>query len=197
MDTKEFWRGDFGAEYHQRIGSQLEGNTMFFDRLLDLVGHDGVTSILELGCGNGQNLAAIYSLEPKIDLYGVEINAEAAQAARAYGTIQTASVTDTDPILVDMVMTKGLLIHIPPEDLPKTYDVMAESAVKYIVINEYFNPVPVEVEYRGHTGKLWKRDFAAEFLARHPEFRFNLALFWWKHGPEQQDNLTSFILERV
>ena len=31
---------------------------------------------------------------------------------------------------------------------------------------EYYNPTPVEISYRGHSGKLFKRDFAGEMLDR-------------------------------
>ena len=38
---------------------------------------------------------------------------------------------------------------------------------KYICIVEYYNPTPVEVIYRGHKGKLFKRDFAGEMLDKY------------------------------
>jgi len=41
---------------------------------------------------------------------------------------------------------------------------MAVIADKYVLINEYFNPTPTEIVYRGHSAKLFKRDFAGEFL---------------------------------
>ena len=39
----------------------------------------------------------------------------------------------------------------------------------FIGLVEYYNPTPVEVEYRGHVQKLFKRDFAGEMLDRFPD----------------------------
>ena len=35
---------------------------------------------------------------------------------------------------------------------------------KYLLINEYYNPKPVSIDYRGHSERLYKRDFAGEIL---------------------------------
>ena len=37
---------------------------------------------------------------------------------------------------------------------------------KNIFFSEYYDPTPVTVEYRGRTGKLFKRDFAGEMIDR-------------------------------
>lgn len=39
----------------------------------------------------------------------------------------------------------------------------------YIAVIEYYNPTPVEVEYRGHHSVLFQRDFASELMDRYPD----------------------------
>ena len=42
---------------------------------------------------------------------------------------------------------------------------------KFILIAEYYNPTPVEVSYRGHNGKLFKRDFAGEMMKKYSDLK--------------------------
>jgi hypothetical protein len=39
----------------------------------------------------------------------------------------------------------------------------------YILIDEYYNPYPVSIDYRGEKNKLFKRDFAGELLDKYPD----------------------------
>jgi len=64
----------------------------------------------------------------------------------------------------DLVFTKGVLIHLNPAVLPEIYKKMYKASKKYILVAEYYNPTPVEIEYRGNKGFLFKRDFAGELL---------------------------------
>ena len=68
----------------------------------------------------------------------------------------------------DLVFTKTVLIHIPPERLVNVYENLYQNALKYILIAEYYDPNPVDVEYRGYKNKLFKRDFCGELLDRYP-----------------------------
>ena len=57
-----------------------------------------------------------------------------------------------------------------------------------IYMNEYFNPTPVEVDYHGHKGKLFKRDFAKELWKKFPNLKLINYGFHWKEDPYQKDN---------
>jgi len=59
------------------------------------------------------------------------------------------------------IFTKGVLIRINPGVLHQVYDLMYKASLQYILMAEYYNPTPVEIEYRGNKGKLFKRDFAS------------------------------------
>ena len=48
---------------------------------------------------------------------------------------------------------------------------MFELSSKYILTIEYYNPKPVAIDYRGHSERLFKRDFAGEILDAYPEMK--------------------------
>jgi len=98
--------------------------------------------------------------------------------------------------MADLVLTKGLLIHIPPEKINIAYDIMYRSSKKYILICEYYNPVPVEVEYRGHSGKLWKRDFCGEIMQRYPDLKLVDYGFVGPWDEYPQDSINWWLLEK-
>lgn len=49
--------------------------------------------------------------------------------------------------------------------LPEIYDKLFTASQRYILVAEYYNPSPVEIIYRGHSNRLFKRDFAGELMA--------------------------------
>ena len=62
---------------------------------------------------------------------------------------------------------------------------------------EYYNPVPVQIDYRGHQGKLFKRDFAGEMLERHANFKLLDYGFAYRKDPSfPQDDITWFLMEK-
>lgn len=129
---------------------------------------------------------------------GIEINPKAADLAEAAGyKVYRCSILDWQVDYTrDLSFTKGVLIHIDPASLPKVYDRLYEASSKYVLIGEYYNPSPVEVSYRGHSGKLFKRDFAGEFLARHPDMRLVDYGFHYRGDALPQDDITWFLMQR-
>ena len=65
----------------------------------------------------------------------------------------------------------------------KVYEKIYNFSKKYIYIQEYFNPVPIEVKYRGHKGKLFKRDFAKEIKFKYKNLKIIDYGFFWKEDP--------------
>jgi len=53
--------------------------------------------------------------------------------------------------------------------LNDVYEKLYNSSNRYILIAEYYNPTPVSVVYRGHSNKLFKRDFAGEMLDKYSD----------------------------
>lgn len=199
--TEEFWKGEFGIEYAKRNTGLVARNAVFFAKaLLPVMGIRQPQSVLELGCGTGQNLEALQLLlGTQTELEGIEINEQAAKACKV-GIIHVRSLLgltgSTWLRTWDLVLTKGVLIHQPPEELPRIYDMMYRASNRYIFIAEYYNPTPVEVEYRGHQGVLWKRDFAGELMDQHPDVKLVDTGFAYHRAPQPQDDLTWFLLEK-
>lgn len=196
-----FWAGDFGDEYSARnTGERLiAANTALFSRILSRC--QPVGSLIEFGSNIGLNLRALSGLLPGARLDAIEINATAVAQLRAWGgasQIHHQSILDFRADAAwDMALIKGVLIHISPEHLPRVYESLYRAARRYIVMVEYYNPVPVEVPYRGHSGKLFKRDFAGEMLDAHPDLRVVDYGFVWRRDPAfAQDDCTWFLLEK-
>lgn len=199
-EQESFWAGGFGKDYTERNqGAQLHaGNLAFFSKIVERV--RGVKSVLELGANRGMNLQALRTLIPDSDLAGIEINPEAAQILETSGfKAYRGSILDFQlDEQRDLTFTKGVLIHINPDALPKVYDLLHAAAKRYVLVAEYYNPAPVEISYRGHTGKLFKRDFAGELMERHKDLRLVEYGFLYRRDPVfPQDDITWFLMEKT
>ena len=199
-EQENFWSGEFGNEYSDRNqGEQfINSNVVLFRQILKATPE--VKSIIELGCNIGLNLQALKRINKNFELSGYEINKIAAKKARDLNiaSIIDGTILDTIPtnIQYDVSFTKGVLIHINPENLLKAYENLYNLSKSYIVVCEYYDPNPVAVQYRGHENRLFKRDFAGELIDK-----FNLKLidygFTYKrdnHFP--QDDVTWFLLKK-
>jgi len=196
-EQEQFWKGEFGNSYAKRNYGMTPNNIAFFARALQRAG--AINSVIEFGAGTGQNLEALSRLYsyPQ-EMIGVEINEQAAMQNKI-GKILRMSALDYSPAeygKADLVLTKGFLIHLPPDDLPDMYEVLYGSTRRYILVCEYYNPTPVEVDYRGHKNKLWKRDFAGDLMYRFPDLCLVDYGFVYHRGAFPQDDLTWFLLEK-
>lgn len=199
-EQEQFWAGGFGDEYAGRNASAqlLAGNLAFFSKIIGRTGP--LDSVVELGANIGMNLKALSQLLPAAKLGAVEINEKACQALRAMSGVEVVQGSLLDsrtskPSALSFV--KGVLIHINPEKLPDAYRSLAESSTKWVMIAEYYNPSPMTVSYRGHSERLFKRDFAGEFMIAYPEFHLVDYGFLYRRDPVfPQDDITWFLMER-
>ena len=192
----QFWAGKFGDDYSKRCNvsnSRIKQAIWKWSRILRSIEHNLPTSCVEIGSNVGINLHALNTLL-NATLYAVEPNQHARE------TLAKSEVLPEDHIFdatgssiplgdreVELSISCGVLIHIAPEDLLSTYSELYRVSSKYIVTNEYFSDKPEAIAYRGHTNKLFKRDFGALWT----EYFSNLELvdygFIWK-GAGAQDN---------
>jgi spore coat polysaccharide biosynthesis protein SpsF len=199
-EQEKFWQGDFGNQYVERnVGQPLvAANLALFAKALTRAGR--IESLLELGTNAGNNLQALHQLLPQCELFGVEINASACAQARTLGIGQIwhGSLFDFPrERSFDLTLSKGVLIHLAPELLPAAYAQLYELSQRYILIAEYYNPSPVEVSYRGNSGKLFKRDFAGEMLDCYDDLQ--LLDYGFAYHRDRQfpvDDVTWFLLEK-
>ena len=97
----------------------------------------------------------------------------------------------------DLVLIKGVMIHLNPEVLPDVYRKLAEASSRYVLIAEYYNRRPDEILYRGHEGRLFRRDFGGDFMKTCPEFEIvDYGFSYHRDLRERQDDLTWFLFER-
>ncbi len=196
---EQFWAGVFGDEYIERNRREttIASNIMFFSKVLKRA--EAIQSAIEFGANIGFNLLALKQLNPSINLTGVDLNQKAFCALDQIVGVKAYHASIVDFILpqkYDLAFVKGVLIHISPDMLSDVYDQLYNASKKYILIAEYYNPVPVEVEYRGHKGKLFKRDFAGEIMERYNDLSLVDYGFVYHRDFFPQDDLTWFLLKK-
>jgi len=200
-EQEAFWAGQFGRDYIGRNESEqlLASNLNFFAQALRRAGR--LTSCIEFGANIGMNLRALKLLQPHMQQRAVEINPEAArQLGELIGNegVFTGSICDY-PVeaSADLVLIKGVLIHINPDMLAETYCKLVAASSRYILVCEYYNPTPVAIPYRGHTDRLFKRDFAGEMLEMFSSLELVDYGFAYRRDPAfEQDDITWFLMQK-
>jgi pseudaminic acid biosynthesis-associated methylase len=182
---EDFWQGEFGRAYTDR-NSRDPGHWDAFYRSTwgttkiemneKAIGSlPRNTRILEVGCNTGMQLAGLQRMG-FTDVWGCDIQQYAVDEGRKF--VQNAQIVKASALdlpfkdgFFDLVVTNGVLIHIAPDDLGKVVDEMVRCSRRYIWGFEYYAVAPTEIDYRGEKGFLWKRDFAAFMLDRHPTLK--------------------------
>lgn len=200
-EQEDFWAGAFGADYIQRNRGDalLASNLDFFAKALR--GTRGVRSCVEFGANIGMNLRAIRLLYPGIDAFGIEINPVAAQQLSELITpanVFCGSILDFQAVQTrDLALIKGVLIHVNPDALPDVYAKLVAATHRYLLVAEYYNPSPVAISYRGHSDRLFKRDFAGEIMDRYAQMQLLDYGFAYRRDPNfPQDDITWFLMEK-
>jgi len=199
---EQFWAGEFGTAYIERNQGDalLASNINFFTKALQHTRE--LKSCIEFGANIGMNLKALNLIFPGIQAHGIEINQDAAT--------QLSKVIPPDHVYHqsilnfasektwDLTLIKGVLIHLNPDILPQVYDKLVKACGRYLLVAEYYNPSPVTINYRGHSDRLFKRDFAGEIMDRHPEMKLKDYGFSYRKDPNfPQDDITWFLMEKA
>ncbi len=198
-----FWAETFGDQYIDRNSDliNISKNIALFSKIIQRT--QAINSVIEFGSNIGLNLLAINKLLPKVELSAIEINEKAIDKMTKIGggniNIYNQSILDFKvDYQRDFVFTKGVLIHINPEYLPKVYELLYQTSKQYICIAEYYNPTPVEITYRDHEGKLFKRDFAGEIMDKYNDLKLvDYGFVYHRDYHFAQDDLNWFLLEKV
>lgn len=199
-EQEAFWAGDFGNEYIGRnTGAEIiAANTSLFTKILDKT--SGIKSVIEFGANIGLNLCALKHMLPNAKFTGIEINEKAVAELKQRGFVDVVhgSILEyQNPVQHELTLTKTVLIHVAPEFLPLVYDKLYASSSRYICVAEYYNQDPIEITYRGHSGKLFKRDFAGDLLKRFPDLTLVNYGFAYQNDPVfPLDDITWFLLEK-
>ena len=202
MKTTDYWTDDKDGYLERNRHLDPAGLEDFFGKALDGIPwreKRRIKSVCEYGCNVGLNLSALKNHFTGADKYGFDLNFEALciannidGVAAEYGNLlELPSVAE-----YDLVLTKGLLIHIHPDDIEKAYQNLYFQTNKYLLICEYYNPEPVEVTYHGRDGLLFKRDFAGDLLDKYPDLKLIDYGFRYHRDEYPQDDITWFLLRK-
>ncbi len=202
---EDFWTSEFASGYMQRNNiddkiCNVPSRINFFKEVIDKT-HD-LQSVIEFGANIGLNILALKKLKPTLSITALEINSNACESLKTIPNINVIneSIVDAAPEKVgkyDLTFTSGVLIHINPEELDKSYNLLYECSNKYILVAEYYSPKPVMIPYHGKDNVLFKRDFAGELLDRYNKLK--LVDYGFKYHRDNcfpLGDLTWFLLEK-
>ncbi len=201
-EQEVFWAGEFGTDYISRNKQHtlFASNLNFFSKALSRC--QSVESVIEFGANIGLNLKVLELLFPSLEVSALEINGDAVKELQKFippESVYHSSILDFQPQgkTWELSVVKGVLIHINPDELDGVYETIVNASSRYILIGEYYNPSPVAIPYRGHTDKLFKRDFAGEIMTKFPNLRLLDYGFAYRNDPVfPQDDITWFLLEK-
>ncbi len=199
-EQENFWAGKFGDEYISRNKDSwlLASNLALFSSIFKRT--HSVNSIIEFGANIGMNIHAIKNLLPHSKLSAIEINAIAVEELKKIQdlTVYHQSIFDfTSNKKNDFVFSKGVLIHLEPTMLQQVYKKMYETSNRYICMIEYYNPTPMEIPYRGHSNKMYKRDFAGEIMDIYSDLKLiDYGFIYHKDPVFIQGDTTWFLMEK-
>ncbi len=199
-----FWRGEFGNAYTERNASaaeHLRARVAMWSSIFASVEGAPPKSILEVGANIGNNLRALRQLSGA-EFYAIEPNASARQRLVDDKVVPAANVRDGFAAAIDlpdgaveMSFTSGVLIHIHPDDLLASCREIHRVSSRYVVCIEYFSDKAEEITYRGHSERLFKRDFGGFWLDNFPDLQVVKYGFSWKRLTGL-DNLTWWVFEK-
>ena len=199
-DQENFWAGNFGDDYILRNTGEdlISANIAVFSNILKST--NGVNSIVELGCNRGLNLSALSRINKKFELCGYEINKNASNIASSLNVANIYNASIIPPLrsdkIYDLSFTKGVLIHINPDNLINVYENLYNLSSKYIMVCEYYSPSPIYVDYRGNVDRLFKRDFAGEMIDRFGLKLIDYGFFYSRDDRFTACDSTWFLLEK-
>lgn len=200
----DYWQGEPGNAYIQRQTLSIDNRVEMFVKALRMAdsteGGFDPRSFMEFGASVGDNLRALREMFPYAHLAGIDVNPEAVEKMKeAANFAAVGDITGTTFWgLVELTMTRGVLIHVPPEKLPAAYANLYTHSNRYILIIEYFSPRLEEIPYRGQMGLLWKGPHAYQMMDAYPELKLIDYGFISSRDPvAPQDDLNFWLLSRV
>ena len=154
----EIWEGEFGVEYTDRAVVDVGARKGTFGKLLEGL---PIETILEVGCGKGDNLTALEELGYEVT--GVEPLHYALVRSREKGHRTFPGNCFSVPFddeEFDLTFTAGVLMHVIPDDMARAIRELWRVTRRFLLIIEYYAAAEAPISYRGHEDLLWKRDYS-------------------------------------
>lgn len=193
---QQAWAGKFGDDYHAR-NTQVDHRYFWHEVLGHCIGLYG--SVLEVGAGQGDNLAAIRDISrytSPMRFTGIDVNKRACEAMEARGIVAIHGGFPDMAIdnRYDLVLTRGFLIHVPGPHLDATLEKIYQLSNRFICFAEYYSPARRRVSYRGKQNLMWTGDYAGMLMKMHPELK--LLRYGFKYWQDNGYDITYFLMEK-
>ena len=197
---EKFWQGNFGNSYIKRNNHQkvVKNNFHFFKKIFSK--KIKINSLIELGPNVGLNIIALRKIFKNLRITGVEINKKACEHLKKLNNVSVINNSILKFKLkskFDLVLIKGVMIHVHPKNLKKLYKKIEKLSKKYILICEYYNPYPISIKYRGYKNKLFKNDYAGDFLKIYKNYKLLDYGFNYHLDKYPQDDSSWFLLRKI
>ena len=195
MSTSQqnMWAGKFGKEYTIRNSFIDKGIFNFDDWNNLLLKEIGLTrtdlnelffrgleaqTVLEVGSNVGLQLNCFEKMNLFSKYYGVELQRYAISKSRemfptaAFDIVEgSAEEIPFKDACCDLVMTNGVLIHIPPHNINKVLEEVYRCSKKYIFGYEYYQDEYSEKKYVGIERLLWRGNFCSMYLNKFSDLK--------------------------
>ena len=200
-EQEKFWQGNFGDDYIHRNKNKflIKNNFFLFKKIFSKFFK--IKSLIEFGPNIGLNIIALKKIFKLNFITAVEINKKACsqiERIKKINIINDSIINFSSKKKYDLVLVKGVLIHINPNKLKKVYNTIYKSckSAGYILFAEYYSPRPTMMIYRGKRNKLFKRDFAGEFVSLFKKTKIVKYGFAYHKDKHPQDDLNWFLIKK-
>ena len=169
----KLWKGSDYLDRNPKTGAEQDAlylgyfgltRTTMNERFLKDIPKD--LSILEVGCGAGCELDLLRDMG-FTNLKGVDLNPRAVECCRGKGLDVIEADAERLPFKdesFDLVMTNGLLIHIPLERLSVVMGEIVRVSRKYVMGLEYWRRHFRMLPYHGRDDEMWAGPYMDEYL---------------------------------
>jgi hypothetical protein len=163
---EDLWAGWYGIQYTTKFTVDWRERIPLLRWVLDtcaLAGHP-VRSVLDVGTNAAWNLRALRDIDPSLQLEGLEINQHVAITGASMEFLVTCGnarhlAAHFRESAFDLVMTSGVLIHLPPEHVEEAMRAIARVARRWVLAIEYPSDVEIAVRKHGDTPRAWARPY--------------------------------------
>jgi pseudaminic acid biosynthesis-associated methylase len=204
MKAVDFWRGPQGQEYTSRNPRTPEATEALYANYYGMTrtemnkefvgGLPKDIRILEVGCNIGMQLVILNRMGFN-HLYGIDVQLLEKADCFAFKLAPAQAIPFKDGYF-DLVVTNGLLIHIPEVELGQVVGEICRVTKRYVWGFEYFSPTRRMIPYQGQNDLLWADDYCAWFKNRlgFREVKEKLYPYITEAEKGKQDSM--YILER-
>jgi pseudaminic acid biosynthesis-associated methylase len=195
---ERLWAGEFGDDYVERNSAAERGREAFWKQVIERL---EPRNVLEVGCSVGGNLRWIADAIGDSNVSGIDLNEKALRLLRERlpgvdARVGRARELPFEDRSFDLVLTMGVLIHQPPEDLEGVMREIVRCSRSHVLCGEYHGESEVEVPYRGQRGALFRRDYGAIYAELFPELSLVTSGFLQRGADSSWDDVTYWIFEK-